>query len=193
MSDPDEKLERAFQKLRALEPSATLEARLEDALLKAERHERSRLRETHNKRAAWLGHVRLSLPALASMAIASHLLFVEPNLDDAFVAQHHLDLPDEGHAALPLSLALDAHDSPFASIRLDVPHGMRVTPSERAISTGQPNCHRAGCVYEFVHPTGTDLPHLEVRVEKPGRYRVEVEHASERKTMREIIVVHAHR
>jgi hypothetical protein len=194
----DEQLEQALEKARALEPSQALKARLEQALVRAEHAERAHSLERMKKRANLVSHLRLALPALGSLAVAAHLLLVEPEFsveepEFAGVAEHVVDMPEQGHVAIPLSLSLDEHDSEYAAVRLGVPHGVRVTPSDQAISARQPDCDHTGCVYEFVHPTGAAAPHVEVRVEKPGRYRVDVQHASETKTMREIIVVHARR
>jgi len=163
MTENQDRLEEVLKNVRALEPSDALKARLEHALLAAERSERTRMLEARHKRAAWLGHLRLSLPAFASVAIAAHLLVAQPDYEPSIVAEHRLDMPEQGHGALPLSLSLGEHDSEFAAVRLGVPHGMRVTPSDQAISARRPSCNREGCVYEFVHPTGTLLPHLEVQ------------------------------
>jgi hypothetical protein len=183
----------ALQQVRDVSPSPELEARVMRALVEAEREETALARKKDQRRSTWLSHFRLTLPALASMAIAAHLALVDPTQEDALFKEHMLELPDVGHGALPLLLSLDEHDSEFASVRLDVPHGVRVSPSNQAFSASEPSCHSEGCIYEFLHPTGSEEPHLEVHVDEPGRYRVEVEHASDSKRLREIIVVHASR
>jgi len=189
---PNDPLREALKNVRSVEPSPELEARLMRALVDAERQENNRTQQRRRRRSTWFSHLRLSLPALASMAIAAHLVMLDAGSEDAFV-EHRIDLPDVGHAALPLSLSLDEHDSEFASVRMALPHGIRVSPSSRALSTSEPSCHSAGCVYEFLHPTTAEAPPLEVHVDRPGMYRVEVEHASDSKRLREIIVVHASR
>lgn len=189
---PNDPLREALKNVRSVEPSPELEARLLRALVNAERQENTEAQERRRRKATRLSHLRLSLPALASMAIAAHLVLVDAGGEDAFV-EHRIDLPDVGHAALPLSLSFDEHDSEFASVRMALPHGIRVSPSSQALSTSEPSCHSAGCVYEFMHPTTAEAPPLEVHVDKPGMYRVEVEHASDTKRVREIIVVHASR
>jgi len=182
----------ALKEVRAVEPSPELEARLLRALEEAEKQENAEKKERSRRRSSWLSHLRLSLPALASVAIAAHLVMLDTGGEDAFV-EHRINLPDVGHAALPLTLSLDEHDAAFASVRMALPHGIRVSPSNQALSTATPNCHSAGCVYEFLHPTSAEAPQLEVHVDEPGMYRVEVEHASNSKRLRQIIVVHAHR
>jgi len=183
----------ALRQVRDVAPSPELEARVLRALVDAEKRETALAQHKRRRRSTWLSHLRLSLPALASMAIAAHLVLVDPIPEDALFEEHQLDMPDVGHGALSLSLSLNEHDSEYASVRLDVPHGVRVSPSNQAISASEPSCHSEGCVYEFLHPTTADEPHLEFHVERPGRYRVEVEHASDSKRLREIIVVHASR
>jgi hypothetical protein len=193
----DDPLHQALREVGSVEPSDALVSRLLRALVDAERREQAAAQEKRRRRNTWLSHFRLSLPALASVAIAAHLVLVVPTTEEAMpealFAEHRVELPEQGHAALPLLLSLAEHDSEFASVRLDVPHGVEISPSDQAISASEPSCHRAGCVYEFVHPTSTEHPHLEVRVQKPGRYLVGVEHASTTKRLREIIVVHASR
>jgi hypothetical protein len=189
---PNDPLRDALKNVRSVEPSPELEARLLRALADAEKQEEAENQERRRRRSGWLSHLRLSLPALASVAIAAHLVMLDTGGEDAFV-EHRIDLPDVGHAALPLSLSLDEHDSEFASVRMALPHGIRVSPASQALSTSEPSCHSAGCVYEFLHPTTPEAPQLEVHVDKPGRYRVEIEHASDSKRLREIIFVHARR
>jgi hypothetical protein len=189
---PNDPLREALKNVRSVEPSPELEARLMRALVDAERQENAANQERRRRRSTWVSHLRLSLPALASVAIAAHLVMFDAAGEDAFV-EHRVDLPDVGHVALPLSLSFDEHDSEFASVRMALPHGIRVSPSSQALSTSEPSCHSAGCVYEFLHPTTAEAPPLEVHVDEPGMYRVEVEHASDSKRLREIIVVHASR
>ncbi|MFT3921353.1 MAG: hypothetical protein QM778_02340 [Myxococcales bacterium] len=186
-------LRRALKNVRLVEPTPELEARLLRALVDAERQENAAAQERRRKRSTKFSHLRLSLPALASMAIAAHLVLLDPTGGEEPFVEHRIELPDEGHAALPLILSLDQHDAEFASVRMDLPHGLKVSPTSQVLHTAEPSCHSAGCVYEFLHPTTAEAPPLEVHVEKPGMYRVEVEHASDSKRLREIIVVHASR
>jgi len=192
---PNDPLHAALTKVRSVEPTPELEARMLKALVEAEEQENSAKQELRRRRSPWFSHLRLSLPALASMAIAAHLVLLDPSSSEetfeTFV-EHRIDMPEQGHAALPIALSLAQHNAKFASVRMDLPHGIKVSPASRVLHTGEPSCHQAGCVYEFMHPT-TATPPLEVHVEKPGMYRVEVEHASESKRLREIIVVHASR
>ncbi len=185
-------LRQALKEVRKVGPSPDLEARLLRALAEAEKRERVEKKDRCRRRMGWLGQLRVGLPALASVAIAAHLVVLDTGREHAFV-EHRIDLPDVGHAALSLSLSLAEHDAAFASVRMALPHGIRVSPLSQALSKAAPDCHRAGCVYEFLHPTAVEGPQLEVHVDEPGMYRVEVEHASDSKRLREIIVVHAQR
>lgn len=191
---PDNDLSKALRKVRDVVPDADLETRMMQALVREERAEQKRERERIRRRAARLNHFRLSLPALASVAIAAHLVWQDPSAEEMSFTEHRIVLTDSGESALPLSLALHAHDTEFAMVRLDVPHGISVSPSlHAALEAASPDCHQAGCIYEFLHPTDSAIPRIEVRVQKPGRYRLEVEHESNSKLLRQVFVVHASR
>ena len=96
-------LRQALKEVRSVEPSPELEARRLRALSDAEKQEKAEQKQRSRRRSHWLSHLRLSLPALASVAIAAHLVLLDTGGEDAFV-EHRINLPDVGHAALPLSL-----------------------------------------------------------------------------------------
>lgn len=187
-------LSRALRRLRHLEPSDELAERLDAALRAAEAQERSeqRPRAPTDVRRSWGRNVVLVVPALASMAVALHLVVAEPTFDVGHTAEHALELPVEGTGSLPVALLLGHHDSAFATVRMHVPHGVRVTTAGNGADP-VPSCEKLGCVYEFTHPTGVDAPPVELQVGEPGRYRVHVEHASPDRRVQEVLVVHAHR
>lgn len=186
----DDPLSRALRKLRSMRPSPDFTARLAESLAEVDR-------QTKATKARGVGtalHRRLviTLPALASVAVATHFLISEASFDASRVAEHTVELPEGGPAELDLGFWLDQHEAEFASVRVDVPHGLKLTPSPEAQSEAT-DCHATGCVHEFLHPTDDEAPHVRVEVSRPGRYRMEVEHASEGRRVRELFVVHARR
>lgn len=190
---PRDPLSSELRKLQSVEPTPELEVRLMRALVAEERAESTKARQRHTRRAAWISNLRLSLPALASVAIAAHLVWHDPSVEHVSFTEYRLELSPEGNVTLPLSFSLDEHDAEFATVRLDVPHGVSVSAMNETVKASQPDCHSKGCIYEFLHPTTSLAPHVEVRVAKPGRYRVEVEHESDSKLLRQVFVVHASR
>lgn len=186
---PDDDLSRGLRKLRSLRPSAQLPERLEHALAAAERAERSARPSPRGLRERLHGKLLLTLPAFASVAVAAHLLISEPGFHVSRVAEHNVEIPEGGHAALDLGLWLEHHEADFASVRLHVPHGLRLTDS--AEKDRDPSCHDTACIYEFMHPTSDLAPPVRVEVQRPGRYRMKVEHASQGRRVHEVIVVHA--
>jgi hypothetical protein len=191
---PRDSLSRALRRLRDLEPTEQLAERLDAALRAAEAEERPAApkRTRYAARRNLSRNLVLVVPALASMAVALHLVVAEPSFDVGHTAEHALELPVHGAGLLPVELLLDAHDTAFASVRMHVPHGVRITGT----GTGEapvPSCEKLGCVYEFMHPTGDDAPPVQLQVREPGRYRVHVEHASPDRRVQELLVVHAHR
>ena len=102
---PNDPLREALKNVRSVEPSPELEARLMRALVDAERQENAETQERRRRRSTRLSHLRLSLPALASMAIAAHLVLLDAGGEDAFV--EHRDRParrrSRGAAALALA------------------------------------------------------------------------------------------
>jgi hypothetical protein len=186
----DDPLDRALRKLRSLRPSPEFAARLAESLAEVDR-------KTTTSRARRVGsalHRRLviTLPALASVAVAAHLLIAERSFDASRIAEHTVEIPAVGPAALDLGLWLDQHEADFASVRVHVPHGLKLTPSPEAQSE-ETDCHATGCVHEFLHPTDDEAPHVRVEVSRPGRYHMKVEHASDGRRVREVFVVHARR
>ena len=185
MNDP---LTRALRKLRPLQPSPEFGTHLAQSLEKVDRAKDHRV-ITRSSGALHRG-LGLALPALGSAVVVTHLLISSPNFGVSRVAEHTVDMPDVGPAALDLGFWLERHEADFASVRVHVPHGMKLTPSAHAEQAAT-DCHDTGCVHEFLHPTKDDAPHARVEVSQPGRYRVKVEHASEGRRVREILVVHA--
>lgn len=186
----DDALDRALRKLRSMRPSPEFTGRLAQSLADAER--KSKTSKAHRMGSALHRRLVITLPALASVAVVTHLLIAEPPFDASRVAEHTVELPEGGAAALDLGLWLDQHEADFASVRVHVPHGLKLTPSPEAQSQDT-DCHDTGCVHEFLHPTDDDAPHVRVEVSRPGRYRMKVEHASEGRRVREVFVVHARR
>jgi hypothetical protein len=186
----DDPLSRALRRLRSLRPSPGFAERLERSLAEADRTQQNA--RGHRWGNALHRRLVLTLPALASVAVVTHLLLSEPAFDASRVAEHVVDMPEVGPAALDLGLWLDQHDADYANVRVHVPHGLRLTPSPEAQNRAK-NCHETGCVHEFVHPTGDDAPHVRIEVVKPGSYSMKVEHASEGHRVREVFVVHARR
>jgi hypothetical protein len=186
----DDPLSRALRQLRFIRPSPGFAERLAQALAQVDRDGKK------SSKTARLGsrlHRRLvlTLPALASAAVVTHLLISEP-IHASRTAEHIVDIPDVGPAALDLALWLEQHEADFASVRAHVPHGLKLTPSPEAQGEAT-DCHASGCVHEFLHPTDDDAPHVRVEVSEPGRYHMKVEHASEGRRVREVFVVHARR
>lgn len=186
---PDNDLSRGLRKLRSLRPSQDFPDRLERSLLAVDRAERSAPPKPKRLRDALHGNLLLTLPAFASVAVAAHLLIAEPSFDVSRIAEHTVEIPEGGHAALDLGLWLDHHEADFASVRVHVPHGLTLTDS--AEKDRDPDCHDTACIYEFMHPTDELAPPMRVEVRTPGRYRMKVEHASEGRRVHEVFVVHA--
>ena len=186
----DDPLNRALRQLRSMRPSPEFGARLAQSLTEVDRAKKqskaSRLGSALHRRLV------LTLPALASVAVVTHLLISEPTFEASRIAEHTVDLPEGGAAALDLGLWLDQHEADFASVRVHVPHGLKLTPSPEAQAEATA-CHASGCVHEFLHPTDDEAPHVRVEVREPGRYRMNVEHASEGRRVREVFLVHARR
>jgi len=186
---PDDDLSRGLRKLRALRPLQEFPERLELGLINVDRQERSAPPKPRRLRDALHGNLLLTLPAFASVAVAAHLLISEPSFDVSRVAEHTVEIPEGGHAALDLGLWLDHHQAEYASVRLHVPHGLTLTNSHE--KDRDPECHDTACIYEFMHPTDEQAPSVRVEVRTPGRYRMKVEHASEGRRVHEVFVVHA--
>jgi hypothetical protein len=188
--DAGDPLSRALRKLRSMRPSPDFAARLSQSLAEADRVKK----QTKASRMGSALHRRLvlTLPALASVAVATHLLISEPTLDASHIAEHIIEIPAIGPGALDLGLLLHHHEADFASVRVHVPHGLKLTPSPEAQDEATA-CHASGCVHEFLHPTDDEAPHVRVEVSEPGRYRMNVEHASEGRRVREVFLVHARR
>jgi len=182
-------LSRGLRKLRGLRPAPDFAERLERSLVAVDRAERIAPPKPRRLRDALHGNLLLTLPALASMAVAAHLLIAEPSFDVSRVAEHTVEIPEGGQAALDLGLWLEHHEADFASVRLHVPHGLTLTDS--AAKDSSPDCHDTACIYEFMHATDDAAPHVRVEVSTPGRYRMKVEHTSEGRRVHEVFVVHA--
>lgn len=189
---------RAARKLRAmLEPSEDLLVRVQEGLDRAAREEAEREPQPRHRPFSprrFRHHVYLLLPAAASVALALFVNIDTPVFDAMRVAEHHVDLPDQGHGTVNVSLALHEHDDDSARVALVVPRGVHITAlSDLIDDTLAPSCKAESCRYEFDHPTGSDAPHVAVHVSEPGSYRMEVEHASSNNRVREVVVIHASR
>ncbi len=189
---PRDPLRDKLRQIRAVEPSPELEARLMQRLA-AERRAEQSSEQSKSRASSWVSNLRISLPALASVAVAAHFAWHDPSPEALPFTEHRLELPSDGALKVPLSFSLDEHDTEFATLRLDVPHGLSLSALHESVTLAEPDCHHHGCVYEFVHPTTSVAPHVEVHVTKPGRYQVKVEHQSTSKLLREVVVVHASR
>jgi hypothetical protein len=186
-------LARALSRLRDIEPPVELADRLDLALRQAEARERSEAarRPEGGARRALGRNLLLFVPALASMAVALHLVVAEPAFDVGRTAEHALDLPSHGHGSLSVDLLLDEHDTDYAAVRMHLPRG--VSLADAGGTRKAASCEEFGCIYEFMHSTAADAPPLELRVAGPGRYRVHVEHASKDRRVQEVLVLHARR
>jgi hypothetical protein len=182
-------LDRALRKLRSLRPSPEFASRLAESLAEVDRNKASKARRMGS---ALHRRLVITLPALASVAVAAHLLIAGPSFDASRTAEHTVEIPESGPGALDLGLWLDQHEADFASVRVHVPHGLKLMPSPEAQSEAT-DCHDTGCVHEFLHPTDDEAPHVRVEVSRPGRYHMTVEHASEGHRVQELFVVHARR
>ncbi|MFM2420358.1 MAG: hypothetical protein RL385_5081 [Pseudomonadota bacterium] len=185
-------LSRALRKLRTVEPSEHALVRVDRALRDAERREHAGARRARPSSSAVTRNLVLVIPALASMAVALHLVVAEPRFDAAHTAEHALELPMDGEGALSLDLGLEAHAAPFASVRMHVPRGVQIAGSDSRLLAPE-SCQSNGCIYEFMQSTSEYAAPMQMRVREPGRYRVHVEHASDLRRIEEVLVVHAHR
>jgi hypothetical protein len=185
-------LSQALRKLRTVEPSEHALLRIDRALRDAERREVDGSQRTPRASGAVSRNLVLVIPALASMAVALHLVLAEPRFDAAHTAEHALELPMHGEGALDIDLGLGEHAAPFASVRMHVPRGVQIAGADSHLLAPE-SCQNNGCVYEFLHSTSDDAAPMQMRVREPGRYRVHVEHASETRRIEEVLVVHAHR
>jgi hypothetical protein len=183
-------LDRALRKLRAMRPSPEFAARLAESLTEVDRQ--TKVSKARRIGSALHRRLGITLPALASVAVATHLLISEPSFDASRVAEHIVELPEGGAAALDLGFWLEQHEADFASVIIHVPHGLKLTPSPEAQGEAT-DCHDTGCVHEFLHPTDDEAPHVRVEVSLPGSYHMKVEHASEGRRVQEVFVVHARR
>lgn len=186
---PDSDLTRGLRKLRSLRPAEDFPERLERSLIAADRERRCATPRPRRLRDTLHGNLLLTLPAFASVAVAAHLLIAEPSIDVSRIAEHTVEIPEGGHAAIDLGLWLEHHEADFASVRLHLPHGLKLTDS--SVKDSDPDCHDTACIYEFLHPTDEVAPPVRVEVHTPGRYRMKVEHASEGRRVHEVFVVHA--
>jgi len=185
----DDQLRNALRNLKGVKPSEDFPARLERALKQVDRQDRAE----NPWRRFWYAlrsRMVLTLPALASVSVAVHFLIADPTFDAHRVSEHILETSENGVGQLDLALWLDHHAGEAAKVRVHVPHGITLTPSAGSVSS-PPECHYAGCTYEFVHSSESEGPHMQVQISGPGRYKMQVEHASDRALVREVFVLHA--
>ncbi len=171
-----------------------LTSRLDAALRQAEHEARLSRGTRHIPRLLRArGHVLLFLPAAACVALALWVMG-NPGFDEVHVAEHELELPDDGHGSLDLSLLLHHHVDDWAKVQVLAPHDVELSTSEHAVhETDSPVCSSGRCRYEFAHHSSATAPHVSLKVQRPGRYHMEVEHASPRARVREVFVIHARR
>ncbi len=186
--DPDSTHGRqAIRKVRdSIRPSAAFEARLEHALSEAEANPKRRRRST---KAAWL-QAPLMLPAALSFLIAAFVTWDGPSFDAMNVAEHLLEVPVGGEATVSVDLALHHHGDDWTNIAVSAPRGLNVATRGGADATPAA-CRGNRCRYEFSHRASHGSPAMHVRVARPGRYRMEIEHHSRLASVREVFVIHA--
>jgi hypothetical protein len=205
---------RAARHLRAITHPLGFERRLARALDAAETEEAQRARRRaqdparHTKR--W-GTLLITCPAIAAAALTVALLGRTPQAPtdlhgyglpapeaqaDSVVRRFEeravASAPSGKSAWVDLDLWTHYHGDKNATVHLDAPSSVQVKASEHStVDAAAPQCGEERCVHRFVTRTayrGGASP-VRIGLDTPGKYHINVEHASPGVRVSEVFVV----
>ncbi len=170
---------RGIQALRRSGLSGSARRQLSTALDRLEQSARApATRSAEPTGATWLF---VAAPTCALALIVVHLTLSADQPDRR--SQVQVLVPEIGHGWADLELLLHHHAADTARIELHAPLAVHVEGA-----SGR-NCIDARCIHTFDHPT-RDVP-LRVGVDSPGDYEIHVNHASDSRSVREMVTLRA--